>query len=104
MSHRQQWIVGGTVGVAIPLALYAGFLTSAIAVGVAACITGRRALRGTDRTRGPRRLRTFYRDEIAAVLALEAEGVRCPSTFDDGAYLRECTGSYIAAAKEARLA
>lgn len=32
----------------------------------------------------------FYRDEIHAVIALELEGVRCPSTFDGGAYLRQC--------------
>lgn len=46
--------------------------------------------------------REFYRDEIIAVLALEADGVRCPSTFDGGMYLRECLTTYIAAARLAR--
>jgi hypothetical protein len=32
----------------------------------------------------------FYRKEIHAVIDLELAGVRCPSTFDGGAYLREC--------------
>lgn len=46
--------------------------------------------------------RDFYRDEIEAVLELEALGVRCPSTFDDGAYLHECTEGWIGAARRMR--
>jgi hypothetical protein len=46
--------------------------------------------------------REFHRDEVDAVLALEADGVRCPSTFDGGAYLREETDAWRAAARALR--
>lgn len=41
--------------------------------------------------------REFWRDEINAVIMLEVEGVRCPSTFDGGEYLRHCIDMYRAA-------
>src|SRR3954469_1639627 len=36
----------------------------------------------------------YWREEIHAVIALELDGVHCPSTFDGGAYLRECIANH----------
>ncbi len=46
--------------------------------------------------------REFYREEVGAVLDIEEDGVRCPSTFDGGAYLRECAERWVDASRRAR--
>jgi hypothetical protein len=48
------------------------------------------------------RERAFYRSEIDAVIDLELRGIRCPSTFDGGAYLRQCVEAWRVTAQEAR--